>query len=586
MPKYTVRDTGEVVNLDNNTFKAKGGEGSIHIFGSTVYKICDAGKMIPDGKFKELSVLDHPRIVRPKNIILDTKGQEVGYTMDLVPGNALPLARILTKQYRERESVTPQMMAELVKQIADGLRFIHSKPGYLQVDGNELNYMVTNGHKDIFFIDVNSFETPNYPATAIMSSIRDWRCPKDASGRYAWNHNTDWFSFAVVSFFMFCGIHPFKGNHPKYPNVKTFMVDQMRDGISVLRPDVTFPQAAVYMPFEDYIPGGKDGAFMQWYRAVFLENKRLPAPADYQAAAVLGTLVQKITQIVGSNNFDINEIRALAADIIGYYQFGQKEAVVTKKDIWLTGNRSVAAPAERFRVGFTPVMTTPVALYLEGDNGDNVRIKNLDNGADIPIQCHAKDIMSYRGRLYVLGSKVFEIMFMEKNGLMALPQPVADALPSAQMFQGCVIQNMFGNYFVSVFPDSKRHYQVPVKELTGYQIVDAKYEGNVLVIVGVNQEGEYDRFVFLLDGSNYDVRKVENVNFTGINFTVTDKGICVMMTEDEKVEIFEGKMGSTHGVKSIDDPAIDGDMRLCHSASHVQFAKGNKLFSIAVKKKP
>ncbi len=70
MPKYKIRGTDQTVTLDKNNFKASGGEGSIHIVGNTVYKVCNPGQMIPDGKFEELKVLDHPRIIKPEAVIL------------------------------------------------------------------------------------------------------------------------------------------------------------------------------------------------------------------------------------------------------------------------------------------------------------------------------------------------------------------------------------------------------------------------------------------------------------------------------------------------------------------------------------
>ena len=117
MAKYQVLGTGETVDLTQNNFKAKGGEGSIHIIGDTVYKVCEPGKMIPDAKFKELAVLDHPRIIKPDDILLQ-RNKPTGYTMRLVPGDARPLAQTLTKAYRQREGVTPDHSMKLVQQIA------------------------------------------------------------------------------------------------------------------------------------------------------------------------------------------------------------------------------------------------------------------------------------------------------------------------------------------------------------------------------------------------------------------------------------------------------------------------------------
>lgn len=581
MPNYKVRSTGQIVNLTKTNFKAKGGEGEIFIQRDTVYKVCDPGKMIPEGKFKELAVLDHPKIVKPEEILLDGKNKPVGYTMRLVPRNARPLAQILTKAYRQRESVTPDMMTELVKQIADGIRSIHKKPGYLQVDGNELNYMVTDDHKDIYFIDVNSYQTPNYPADAIMPSIRDYHCPKGPNGLYLWSQVTDWYSFAIVSFFMFSGIHPFKGRHPNFTNLKTLMIDQMTACKSVLDPEVQFPTGAVYSPFEDYIPGGKDGSYMQWYRAIFCQNKRTPPPTDFQAILKIAA---QIKEIIGSNNFDIHELRKFSKTILGYYYQNGREVVVTSDSVYVD-NQFNQKPNQKFKVGFTP-NNVPFAAWLENDR---LHLFNLETKNVIPCDVMGSDIMSYGGRVYVQSTQnIFEIKFAEiGTQLLASIVSVASIMPNAtELFQGVAIQDMFGARMISVFPQSGHHQMIKVDELSGIKVIDAKFERGVLMIVGMNGEtGKYSRYVFRFakDWTSYDLRTVENINPNGLNFTVLETGLCVCLTEDEKVEIFSSQKDSVN-IKSISDPVIKSDMHLCHSGTQVRFAYGEKLFSIAVKK--
>lgn len=588
MPRFKVRNTGATVDLNKDNFKAKGGEGSIHIIGDTVYKVCEPGKMIDIRKLVELHALDHPRIVRPEDIIEDGKKNVVGYTMKLVPGNAVPLAQILTKTYRDREGVGPDKMTELVRQIADGLRFIHKKPGYLQVDGNEFNYMVTGDHRDVYFIDVNSFETPNFPADAIMPSIRDWNCPKDGgTGRYKWSHLTDWYSFAIISWYMFTGIHPFKGRHPRFPDLKTAMVEQMKAGVSVLDPESKFPQAAVYFPFESVIPGGAGGAYMQWYRAVLAEGKRLPAPTDFQAVVAIAA---KVKEIVGSNKFDINELRNYVAQIVGFYEKDGREVVVTTDGMYVN-NQPYPRLQGKFRVGFTTNTHTPVALVLESDTA---RVFALETQTALPspqqpVEFRSDDIMSYDGRLYShYGPNIYEIQFLEQSSgpIIPLQKQVATVLPQAtRMYQGVVFQDMFGTRLASVFPESGHHQQVKIDELAGLQITEAKYERGVLMVLTTDKEGQATRFIFRMakDFQSYDMRKVENVTPIGLNFTVLPGGICVCITEDEKVEIFSSRKDSPD-LKSIADPAIKGNMRLCHVGNQVRVAHGEKLYSIAVKK--
>ena len=580
MGKFKNRTTGKTVELTDDIFVTKGGEGSIYILGDTVYKICDPGKMIPEEKLKELSVLDHPRIIRPLDVLLE-KNKPVGYTMRLVPNNAKPLAQTLTKAYQNREGVTPQNKIDQIQQIADTLRFIHGHDGYLQVDGNEFNYMVSEKHDEIHFIDVNSFQTPHFPADAIMSSIRDWHVPKDPiTGMYCWTKLSDWYSFAIISFYMFTAIHPFKGRHPDYPNMKTLMYDQMLNCKSVLDPKTEYPLGAVYHPFEDVIPGGKDGAFMRWYRAIFIENKRLAAPKDFQGVLAF---VAKVREIIGSNNFDIREIRDFIDEIIGYYEQAGNEVVVTKNNIFLNKNR-FDKPTQRFRIGFT-TNNVPFVCWIEDET---FKLQNLQTGQPIQANITGTDLMSCEGRVYIKSyQNIFEINFIEKNTIIAAPVSATTIMPNAtRMFQGVVVQDVFGALMFSIFPKSGRHHSIQIRGLEKHKIVDAKYERNVLMILAVEKEsGEYSRFIFRFsaDYQSYDTRVVNDITPTGINFTVIERGICICITEEEKVEIFSNQKDN-NAVKSYDDPAIDSDMRLCHAGDLVRFARTNKLYNFSVKK--
>jgi hypothetical protein len=414
-----------------------------------------------------------------------------------------------------------------------------------------------------------------------MMSVRDWSVKPDASGKWLWNEGSDWYSCAIISFYMFTAIHPFMGFHPDFPDKKTFMTDQMKAGVSVLNPKSEYPKGAVYHPFEDVIPGGKDGAYMQWYRAVFADGKRLPAPKDFQATLAF---VAKVKEIIGSNNFVMTMIKEFGAPIVGHYTTGGRQIVVTSNQIHVDKS-VVPRPDGRFRVGFTPNANTPVVASLDGNQ---VRLQNLDSKATIRFDAQARDLMSCEGRIYLLGTNdISEISFVEQSNMtLATAKPIAQIMPAAtKMFQGVAIQDMLGQCMASIFPAAGHHRQIHLKELAGYRITDAKYEGNVLMVVGINKStGENRRFIFRFSSNwtDHDCREIENITPTGLNFTVTDRGMCISITEEEKVEIFSSQMGSK-SVKSIDDPSIVSDMRLCHSGDQVRFAHGSKLYQFSMK---
>ena len=84
--------------------------------------------------------------------------------------------------------------------------------------------------------------------------------------------------------------------------------------------------------------------------------------------------------------------------------------------------------------------------------------------------------------------------------------------------------------------------------------------------------------------SSYSLRKVEDISYVGINFTILENGLVVHINEDEELEVFSNKKDSTT-LKVIDDPVITGDMKLFNDGVKVIFAKGKKLYSLKMKGK-
>ncbi len=579
MAEYTIRGKNKKVRFSDDQVAHTGGEGRVFIRDDIVYKICHPGHMIPEGKFQELSKLTHPKIVQPQDILLDKSATPCGYTMKKVPGNAMPLARILTKAYRTREKVEHIAIQELVKQIADGIRYIHQFDGYLQVDGNELNYMVTEDYKDIYFIDVNSFQTPSFPATAIMPSIRDYQCRLSANNVYLWDHNTDWFSFAIVSFNLFTAIHPFKGINPRFTDPKTRFLDHMKASVSVLDPETEYQKNAAFTPFEDFIPGGKSGAYMQWYKALFVDKKRMPPPKDFQSMMTVVT----VKRVVGSNKFDITELEAFDHRITSYLYVNGLTIIATDHDL-ICQQYKTARPSGKVRLAVTPLLNIPVAVALKDQK---ITVTNIMNGKQYPVDFNARDIMMYDGRVYLLAEdRVSQLEFIETNDISFVGQKlVANVLPSAVFHNGCAFQDMMGIPMISIFPQSQQHISIPVKELKGRRLIDAKYERNVLMLSVLDQKtGDYSRLILRFDKSmqQYDIREITGVTPV-INFTVLDNGICASMTENMEIELFSSSKDAA-GVKVIADPTLPADMHLCRKHNTAQFVNGNKLYSISVKK--
>lgn len=570
--KVFIRGKNVEVSLDKRHFLAKGGEGEVYVKSNTAYKICEPGKMIPDGKFQELSVLTEPHVIRPEDVLLDTKHQPVGYTMRYVADTS-PICQLFTKSFRNRNNVQPDQVFKLVRQMQNTLSFIHSHK-VLGVDLNELNFLLDNVFEHVYFIDVNSYQTPHYPATAIMESIRDRHC------NGVFSEGTDWFSFGIVTFQMLIGIHPYKGRHPNFTDQTTALDERMKHNISIFDQQVAYPKA-VCQPF-DVIPD----VYLQWYRAIFDKGLRVAPPKDLVAQI---TVVSHVKKIVGGTNLEIKELCSFQDDIVEYYYFHGKEVVITKdgrhnNSIFVNNRLQTNVPSGQPHIALTPKLGSPIGVYK---NGLQVGVHDFTHQQALPTQLVASQIMECEDRVYLqAGMNVLELLFVEMNNKVLVTSQVVGTVAeqATQFYKGVAIQNLFDSYYASIFPQSKQCRQYALKELKDYKIVDAKFEGGVLVVIGVDKLGKYDRFVlrFAKDWSSYDVRIQKDVVFAGINFTVLDNGICVLMNEEEQLEIFKAEAGQG-GIKLVEDDALEGDMRLTHKGAAVLVLKGNSIYTMKMK---
>lgn len=561
---------GGVVNLNKGNFKASGGEGSVYVVGDKAYKIyTDPSKMIPYGKIKDLQAIKLPYIISPLDIVKDKSGNMVGYEMRYVD-NAYTLAQVFPPVFRDREGMTHDDAFHLVKVMRDGVSHLHNKD-ILVVDMNELNFLVSGGSsnrfKELYFIDCDSYQTPNFKATAIMENIRD---PKVKNNQFT--KLSDWFSFAAVSFQMLTGIGPYRGRHPSVKKV----TDRKERHISVFNPEVRVPKVAYSV---DIIPE----VWRDWLKAVLEDGKRIEPPfSDIHQISIVPT-ISVIPK--GSAKIDFNKIYEGKSKIRdGWALFGNK--IYRNSDGFIYNNRPIAMPGNLSgaEVGLTQRMSNPVAIAH--DNGI-VQYKDLSSGKENSQPLNVEQLSSSDGRVYAkIHDHVVELTFRAtgNKGINMFSNIVCNVMPrSSKLYSGCIIQNLLGSINVSMLPKSGVNYQIRIPELDGYNIVDAKASKNVLVVFG-NKDGKYDRLVFRMDESysQYDCRVVSGVPLSSVNFICLDKGICVLMNEEEQLELFSISMGSKP-IKIIEDDSLSGGMKLHTNGSDVLFFKGKKAYSMKMK---
>lgn len=558
------------IDLTQKDFIAKGGEGSIFGKGKMAYKIYeDPSKMIAMQKIQELAVLTDPNIIKPDSLVYQ-KNKVVGYSMRLVEGAVL--CQLFTKAYKQRNNISHDQILKLIEKFYDIVSHIHSH-NILLVDLNELNFLVDNLYKEIYAIDVNSYQTPSYPATVIMPSVRDRHCNNH------FTKETDWFSWGIVAFQMLIGIHPYKGNHPDFEKMglDERLDSRMKKNVSVLHQNVRIPK--VCEPF-DSIPTG----LRNWFKAVFEDGKRIVPPRDFAGGVI--HLAPIVKQLMG-DLFDIMELEKFEEEIVSYFAYGGNRIAQFKNHVLHGKNRYAIPTATNGVFTFTQKQQQPLFIYKETGS---LKIFDIAHQQFLPFTANADDVMRCEDRIYYKNNNsVYQLSFGEIGGqIHCMSKTVGNVLdlPSAtKVFDGGIIQNLLGRYYVSIFPQSGKCYQIPIAELDNYQIVQAKYENKILVVIGVTTNGKYDRMLFKLDENfnSYSFAKKEDITHTGINFTVTDAGTVILINEDEDVEAFVNNSKSTSS-KLIKDNNISSDMKLYHDGTVVLFTQHDKLYKISMKK--
>jgi hypothetical protein len=316
--------------------------------------------------------------------------------------------------------------------------------------------------------------------------------------------------------------------------------------------------------------------YLDWYRSVFEEGKRVPPPDNVQAALMLSPPAAK--RISGSSNFEITEIGEFDSEIIWH----DGVVTITQKSVYFD-NKKYPKPQLDVKVAVTPRLRHLVAAFMEGTK---LRLRDLTVAQDMEVGVEVEEFMFSNGRFYIKQQEnIFSIDFVElkQRILLGVKMAANATMRSTRMFEGLAIQSLLGSNYVSIPESPDSCQQIQLRELDAYQILDARLERRVLIVVGTKQ-GQYDLLIFrfVSDFSSYDLRVVPRVSSTNINFTVLDSGVVLRMNDEDNLEIFSRVKG-VDNVRVVQDRALQGDFRLFHVGAQALIARRNNLYKITMK---
>lgn len=557
---------GGTESLDKNSYVAAGGEGTILQKGSVAYKIYhDPNKMIPVSKIQELQVLKTlPNVLGPQDIILDPHSKNpIGFTMRYIQDTEF-ICRLFNKNFRTDNDITPDMIVELVKNLQKTLTEIH-KNRILVVDFNEMNFLTDKKtYLTPIYIDVDSYQTSTHKATAIMESIRDRQVKNNQ-----WTEVSDWYSFGIVAFQLYMGIHPYKGTHPKYSPKE--WLKRIQDNISVFNKDVTLPASC--QDYTKVIPK----PHLDWFKRVFEGKERSVPPMPDQTIVVA---LMKPQLIVGNNQFEISLIKDFGEIIKSVYFFSGVRYTLTDKAIYEGSHEIYKFITKAKKIGLTEVFKgKPLIVSLEGSS---VTFKDLNDKEVRELK--STEAMEYGGKFYAVSNgDLFENSFIRgvNDKIIHGTTKVCQVFqPTTRLFRGVGVQDVLGSCWLAIPYMPGRCANLNIKELNGLRIIEARHMKGICIVI-TESSGVYDRYTICFDKDfkGYTFRCDKDIDLEPINFTVLANGICVSVVDKGKVEVFKDNTK----IKVLDKSPIEPSMRIINDGVGVYFINGTKLYSVKLK---
>ncbi|MBL4686383.1 MAG: hypothetical protein JKY37_17445 [Nannocystaceae bacterium] len=514
---------GRAVTLRTSEFVAEGGEGRIWARKGTAYKVyTDATRILSTDKIAALSRIDCDDVITPQRRLLDPSSHApVGYTMRHVSG-AWILGQLFARSFCDRHGFDLAAACALIARMRDAVAAVHAAD-VLLVDFSDVNVLVDPLDGAPAFIDTDSWQTPNHAATAVTPATCD---PRAQGANFT--EGSDWYAFAILSFQLLVGIHPFRGKHPAVKGLTA----RMAAGLSVLDPSVSTPLACRPL---DVIPPH----YRAWYEALFVDGRRDAPPVSMSAplCANLASIPSDTTQTA----LQLTALGSAAAPI--------QQAVPSADDpgLWLYTDAGLQRGPGGALVSGAPPRGQRSALAVDPNTGWVIATVDRD-GEGLSLQSDRRvapehlvvrvDALSTTadGRVIVRNGGHLMELSMTASGphqVMVFPRVIGSVLPHATVLgSGVALQNILGRAHVHLLHAPGVAPQVRIEALDGYRILDAKYERGTLIVTGRRADSTHDlasRFTirFAPNFQRYAITRVDDVEDPTVDFTVTDAGICV-----------------------------------------------------------
>ncbi len=552
---------------------ATGGEGSVYRMGDLAVKLfTDEKKMVHDnmeGKIKLLAPIGNEMVIAPERIVRLPSGVPVGYAMPLVRGEPLP--RLFTNDYRAHARWTDADVGAMVERMREVVIRAHDHKA-IMVDANEFAWLMAREPKRgpvPKIVDVDSWAIGSWKPQVIMPSIRDWQTKGFTEG-------SDWFSWGIVTFQLYTGIHPYKGTLDGF--TRSDLEGRMKARASVFRKEVRLNGAV-----RDFSLIPKPLA--DWYRTTFEEKIRTAPPSPLTIVSAIPTHTAT-THTVVVNAKDALEHKRL------YDSSHGKAVKVYPCGVLLTDTgKLIDVTSKRILRHDVPldaeVVSAPQGWLVAVLDQERIALVHIDDrsGAATPltVALRGEKIWRAHDRLFVIhDDQLTELTCVHLGKPIASVGNSWSVMPAAlHCLNGVAVQDTLGAAYV-LFPSGKESVtQIRVRELDRKRVVTGTAAHRAATFIAADRTGTYTRYDLVFDAALRTYQcSTSPADAPELNATMLERGVVAEIPDDGSLLI---RVPTTGAVKEVKTASIRATMRLTCIHDLVVYLYHGELWSLRSK---
>ncbi len=185
------------------------------------------------------------RVVGPKSLALDTKGDVVGYTMPLISQGEV-LLRYGERRFREMGGIKEETLRLIYLDLHTTVLGVH-KANAVIGDFNDLNVIVVGD--EAYLVDTDSMQFGSFYCRVFTAKFLDPTLAKESGGSLILakkhNQNSDWYAYSIMLMQALLYVGPYGGVFRPQDKNHTLSHDlRPLKRITVFHPEVKYPKPA------------------------------------------------------------------------------------------------------------------------------------------------------------------------------------------------------------------------------------------------------------------------------------------------------------------------------------------------------